>query len=91
MRWTRGSNWHGDHRARWNCSTTLIQDDSSGRAFLRTLRDASQPGVRVRLLLDDLYTAGQDALLLGLAAYPNVEVRLFNPFPAGRDAVLILS
>jgi putative cardiolipin synthase len=66
----------------------LIQADSSGRAFLRAIRDASQRGVRVRLLLDDLYTAGQDALLLGLAAYPNVEVRLFNPFPAGRDAVL---
>ena len=37
-------------------------------------------GVRVRLLLDDLYTGGNDPLLLGLAAHPNVEVRLFNPF-----------
>ena len=44
-------------------------------------------GVRVRLLLDDLYTAGMDALLLGLAATPNVELRLFNPFPAGRDSL----
>ena len=50
--------------------------------MLRTLRDASLRGVRVRLLVDDLHTAG-DALLLGLDAYPNVEVRLFNPFPAG--------
>jgi cardiolipin synthase C len=62
----------------------LLSDDSTGRAFLRAVRDASVRGVRVRLLLDDLYTASNDRLLQGLAAYPNVEVRLFNPFPAGR-------
>ena len=62
----------------------LMQDDASGRHVLRLLRDAAQRGVRVRLLLDDLNTAGLDRLLLGLAAHPNVEVRLFNPFPAGR-------
>ena len=26
-----------------------------------------------------------ELLLLGLAAHPNVEIRLFNPFPGGRD------
>ena len=62
-----------------------IRDDASGRHFLRLLRDAAERGVRVRLLVDDLYTAGEDSLLLGLAAQPRVEVRLFNPFPAGRD------
>ena len=61
-----------------------IHDDRTGRSLLRTLRDAAARGVRVRLLLDDLYTSGEDPLLLGLNAYPNVEVRLFNPFPAGR-------
>jgi putative cardiolipin synthase len=58
----------------------VLDDDSTGRALLRALRDAAARGVRVRLLLDDLYTGGHDALLLGLAAHPNVEVRLFNPF-----------
>lgn len=62
----------------------LIKNDQTGRYLLRTLRDAAQRGVRVRVLMDDLYTAGSDPLLLGLAAHPNVEVRLFNPFPAGR-------
>jgi putative cardiolipin synthase len=65
-----------------------IHDDSTGRYLLRTLRDASERGVRVRLIIDDLYTSGQDPLLLGLDAYPNVEVRLFNPFPAGRKNFL---
>jgi len=62
----------------------LIQDDETGRYLLRALRDAARRGVRVRLLMDDLYTAGSDPLLLGLAAEDGVEVRLFNPFPGGR-------
>ena len=65
----------------------VIHDDVTGRHLLRALRDAAQRGVRVRLLVDDLYTAGTDPLLLGLAAYPNAEVRLFNPFPWGRNSL----
>ena len=62
-----------------------LADDASGRWLLRALRDAAGRGVRVRLLLDDLYTGGRsDELLLGLAAHPNVQVRLFNPFTAAR-------
>jgi putative cardiolipin synthase len=64
----------------------LLQGDNTGRALMRALRDAAARGVRVRLLVDDLYTAGEDDLLLGLASYPNVEVRLFNPFPGGRGS-----
>ena len=58
----------------------LIADDPVGRMFLRELRDAAQRGVRVRLLVDDLYTGGEDPLLAGLAAFPTVQVRVFNPF-----------
>jgi putative cardiolipin synthase len=65
----------------------LIQGDRSGRLFMRSLRDAAHRGVRVRLLVDDLYTAGTDAMFRGLAAYPNVEVRLFNPFCCARQSV----
>ncbi len=62
----------------------LLPGDQTGLSLMRALRDAAVRGVRVRLLIDDLYTAGEDDLLLGLASYPNVEVRLFNPFPGGR-------
>ncbi len=65
-----------------------IHNDQTGRYLLRTLRDASLRGVRVRLLLDDLYTAGEDEILLALNAYPNVEIRLFNPFPTGRQSLI---
>jgi putative cardiolipin synthase len=58
-----------------------LHDDQTGRLVLRELRNAAQRSVRVRLLLDDMYTQGMEPLLLGLAAFPNAEVRLFNPFP----------
>jgi len=64
-----------------------LHDDETGRLLMRTLRDAAQRGVRVRLLLDDLYTAGSDPVLRALAAYPNIELRLFNPFPMGRGSL----
>lgn len=57
-----------------------LHSDESGRWLMRALRDAALRGVRVRLLVDDFYTSGEDELFLGLAAHPNVEVRIFNPF-----------
>src|SRR4029453_6621631 len=56
-----------------------LQNDATGRLLLRHLRDAAARGVRVRLLVDDLYTVGGDPLFSGLAAFDNIEVRLFNP------------
>jgi cardiolipin synthase C len=64
----------------------LIQDDRTGRLLMRNLRDAALRGVRVRLLVDDLYTTGGDPMFRGLAAFPNVEVRLFNPFCCARQS-----
>lgn len=63
----------------------VIENDGAGRLLLRTLKEAALRGVRVRLLVDDLYTARTEQLLLALAATPNIEVRLFNPFCCGRE------
>lgn len=65
----------------------LVQNDPLGRLLLRELRDAALRGVRVRLLVDDLYAAGEDDLYRGLAAYPNAQVRIFNPFPVRAGSV----
>lgn len=65
-----------------------FKGDATGRRLMRALRDAAARGVHVRLLIDDLYTAGDDPLWLGLDATPGIEVRLFNPFLAGRDSHL---
>jgi cardiolipin synthase C len=61
-------------------------DDSSGRALLRALRGAAARGVRVRVLIDDLYTGGADDLWQAFAAHDGVQVRLFNPFTSARGS-----
>jgi putative cardiolipin synthase len=62
----------------------IWHDDLTGRVLHNRLLAAADRGVRVRLLLDDLDTAGKDEILRHIDAHPNVEVRLFNPF-ANRD------
>ena len=62
----------------------VLENDATGRLLLAKLRDVAARGVRVRLLVDDLYTRRTDGLLRLLAAHPNVEVRLFNPFCCAR-------
>ena len=66
-----------------------IGRDEAGRAFLRELRDAARRGVRVRLLVDDFHAGDVEDLLAGLAAYPNAQVRLFNPIPLRHAAPVL--
>ena len=58
----------------------IWHQDMSGRLLTVALVEAADRGVRVRLLLDDNNSTGQDGLLAALDAHPNIEVRLFNPF-----------
>jgi putative cardiolipin synthase len=58
---------------------TLHEDVTTQLLLYRVLR-AAHRGVRVRLLIDDLYAAGRDFDLATFAAHPNIEVRIFNPF-----------
>jgi phosphatidylserine/phosphatidylglycerophosphate/cardiolipin synthase-like enzyme len=62
-----------------------IHADASTEVLLQKLREAAQRGVRVRILLDDFNSVGQDAQVLRLAFVPNIEMRLFNPMPGSRD------
>ncbi len=64
----------------------IVHQDDSARLLLLHLRQAAERGVRVRLLVDDLNTAGEDRRFLHLSERANVEVRVFNPFPGGRFA-----
>ncbi len=58
--------------------------DLTGMSLFNRLLEAADRGVRVRLLLDDMDTAGKEKNLHIINAHPNVEIRLFNPF-ANRD------
>ena len=58
----------------------LIKNDITGNAFINVLLRAADRGVRVRLLVDDIFTGGYDAGMAGLNSHPNFEIRIFNPF-----------
>jgi len=58
----------------------LYHNDTVGRLFTQYLIEASQRGVRVRLLVDDMATNWRDKDFAVIDQYPNIEVRLFNPF-----------
>ena len=57
----------------------LMKSDSAGYVFAGALHAAAERGVRVRLLLDDIFTTFRDDEMALLDAHPNVEIRLFNP------------
>lgn len=63
-----------------------IHADASTAELLREVRAAAARGVRVRILLDDFNSTGQNALVMGMAFLPGVEMRMFNPLPGGRSA-----
>jgi cardiolipin synthase C len=66
----------------------IIHEDDSTRTLLHHVRLAADRGVRVRVLVDDLNTAGEDRRFMHLSSHANVEVRVFNPFTAGRFSTL---
>ena len=66
----------------------IWRDDITGNLLLRALHEAARRQVRVRLLLDDNGASGLDGSLALLNAEPNIEVRLFNPFPQRRFKML---
>ena len=57
----------------------LMKDDAAGLVVTNALIGAADRGVRVRFLLDDVFTSASDRTLLVLSQHPNIEVRLFNP------------
>ena len=57
----------------------LMKQDTAGLVMMNALLKAADRGVRVRFLLDDIFTTAPDRGLLLMNQHPNIEVRLFNP------------
>ena len=57
-----------------------LHEDTTTQLLVDRVVRAARRGVRVRLLVDDLFAVGNDLHLAELAAGPNIEVRVFNPF-----------
>ena len=58
----------------------LLHKDLVGRLFVNVLLEATDRGVRVRLLVDDMDLDDKDFGLAAMDRHPNLEVRIFNPF-----------
>jgi cardiolipin synthase C len=71
--------------------TYIWHADLTGLFFAHELLEAAERGVRVRLLLDDMDARAKNAGLAALAAHPNVDVRLFNPFASRSGALGFIS
>jgi putative cardiolipin synthase len=57
----------------------LMKNDTAGAVITQALLNAADRGVRVRFLLDDIFTSSPDRTFLLMDQHPNIEVRLFNP------------
>ena len=64
----------------------IVHEGLTTRALVDRLIRAADRGVRVRFLIDDTSSQGNDFSVRMLAAHPNIEVRLFNPLREGRDS-----
>lgn len=63
-----------------DCQYYLLHDDVTSFLFINSLLKAADRGVRVRILLDDITTAGYDKGMAALDSHPNIQLRVFNPF-----------
>jgi putative cardiolipin synthase len=57
----------------------LMKPDDAGSIIAGSLLEAADRGVRIRILLDDVFTSVQDDELGLLDQHENIQVRLFNP------------
>jgi len=57
----------------------LMKNDTVGAVLINSLLKSADRGVRVRFLLDDIFTKTSDRTLLLLSQHANIEVRMFNP------------
>ena len=65
--------------------------DLTGSYFVQELLLAADRGVRVRMLLDDMDARNENATFAALAAHPNIEVRIFNPFASRQGALRFIA
>ena len=58
----------------------IFRGDETSVLILNWVMNSADRGVRVRILVDDLGTMGKDGVMSMLAAHPNIDIRVFNPF-----------
>lgn len=69
--------------------TFLWKGDSTGLKVLRHILEAADRGVRVRILLDDTFTVGENDSIFAVDQHPNIEYRIYNPFERRYDSLFL--
>ncbi len=69
--------------------TFLWKHDRTGLKILRHIYEAADRGVRVRILLDDTFTANLDEAIWEIDHHPNIEFRVYNPFARRSSSIAI--
>ncbi len=68
----------------------MFNQDTVGRLLIKEFITAADRGVRVRMLIDDIYGEAGDDVWSAINIHPNMEVRLYNPFVRGHSKDLQL-
>lgn len=66
----------------------LYRQDTVGTLLTHHVLEAAERGVRVRMLIDDVYGDKDEDTWVALDAHANIDVRLFNPWVRGRSRAL---
>ena len=66
----------------------MYHQDTVGRLLTFELLKAADRGVRVRLLIDDMYGNVDEDTWVALDAHPTIEVRFFNPWVRGHSRAI---
>jgi putative cardiolipin synthase len=57
----------------------IWQSDATGNLLFDRLLRAADRGVRVRLLVDDIWLAANDEVIAAIDNHPNFDIKIFNP------------
>lgn len=63
----------------------MYHQDTVGSLLNIEFIAAADRGVRIRMLIDDMYGEEADRVWSALDSHPNIQVRLFNPFARGHS------
>ena len=66
----------------------MYHQDTVGRLLTYEVLRAADRGVRVRMLIDDIYGNQGEDTWVALDAHENIEVRLWNPWKRGRNRLI---
>jgi putative cardiolipin synthase len=66
----------------------MYHQDTVGGLLTFEVIKAADRGVRVRMLIDDIYGNKDENTWVGLDAHPNIEVRLWNPWKRGGSRLI---